>query len=144
MYRIARVILPVICFLLLVLSKGNAHNEGTHRYESEECVLKGVLVYIVDYGPPGHGDTPEIDKKERYFALELNHPIDVIADEKDRVNVTHRGVNIIQLIGYGLINSERFLNKRVSVKGTLFSSHADDHHTDVLMSLKKIKLLPSF
>ncbi len=79
------------------------------------------------------------DKKEHYYYLKLDQPIDVVDTEYGE-NVA--GVQKIQLaiyIGDGEFSSKTYKGKRITVKGSLFRSFTAHHHTKILMSVDKVE-----
>jgi len=142
-HRVIRFTLPVICIIMYFFLIGHSRQDGAYRCGTEEYELKGILVYIVGYGPPGYGKTPEMDRKERFFALELKRPIEVLDDKGDKYNATYRDVKLVQLLDEVNINAGELIDRRVAVRGSLLSPQSSRHHTDVLMRVADIELLPA-
>jgi hypothetical protein len=83
-------------------------------------LIYGIITIENFYGPPGFGETPESDQKIKNFVLILeNEPL---------------GDNFkMQIINNKTINFEKYIGKKVLVKGKLFSAHTAYHNTPILI-----------
>lgn len=122
-----------------------------HNYEPQQVKLRGTIAEEKSYGPPNYGEDPNIDKIEKYYILKLDDPINVKGKTNSKLNSeTELNISEIQLsINWDNKNNilpngdiANILNKKVSVKGTLFHSVTGHHHTKVLLNVTKIKLIP--
>ena len=109
-------------------------------YEPYESTLTGTLIREEFFGPPGYGEYPETDTKEPYFILYLDKKINIKnAPEEKIINDPHENVNKIQLVINDYEIFRPYLNKKVTVTGTLFSAHTGHHHTAVLLFGTELK-----
>lgn len=109
-----------------------------YSYEPNEVVLKGKIVKKYAYGPPGYGESPDIDEKIVYYVLLLNQTINVKGDENTPNSDTFKDVREIQLVYFDIDKLKALNNKLVSIKGTLFQAFSGHHYTDVLMNIESI------
>lgn len=78
------------------------------------------------------------DKKEYYYYLKLDQPIDVVDTENGQ---NEARVKKIQLAIPFQILTRTYKNKRITVKGSLFHSFTAHHHTRILMTVDKAENL---
>lgn len=112
-------------------------------YEPIVSEIKGKLIIDTFFGPPGYGETPDIDQVENTWILELENPINVIQDdnspEEGKFNYSKFNVERVQLATFGSgIDMHLFKNKEVSITGTFWGAHTGHHITPVLMTVKQI------
>lgn len=102
--------------------------------------LQGRLIKVMKYGKPTYGENPEHDEKVEISILILTVPIRVKARSTSSVNnesVTN--VSFVQLIFPAEIGDySQYIDKDISVAGTLVRGHTGDHFTDVVMTVKAI------
>ena len=127
----------IIFFCVCIVFAGK---ENTYKYEPEEVELYGVLTQKMFYGPPGYGENPEVDMKENIYILQLNEAITVEAEEGDKFNQTRSGVKEIQILNNTNSELTGFLNKKVKVKGMLFSAHTGHHFREIIIDLRAIEI----
>jgi len=138
-------------FLVVLLSLGtricytgaDQQSTGTPlpclRYGPAIVDLSGRLVGRTGYGPPGFGESPDVDKKWKVPILLLSNSVDVCGDTTSGVNTsTFRDVKQMQVVFYGSLSATRFFGHRVVLTGTLFEKVTMNHHTDVLVLLRTI------
>lgn len=105
------------------------------------CItLIGDVKHEINYGPPGFGETPKIDRKVVDYILVLDHKIDIEASK--HVNPAE-GVSEIQL--FLPYNNNPLAKKmgRVEVRGTLENAStaaAVRYYTLTVYSLRFLKL----
>ena len=129
--------------LLLVFSIIAYKKEAAKEYyfEPNVSIIEGMLITRMYYGPPNYGENPDTDAKQYPFILQLDDPIDVIAQEGDIHNSSIFGVNEIQVVPMNKEQTElveQYLNKRIMIQGALFGSIFGGHHTDALIRIEKI------
>jgi uncharacterized protein DUF4431 len=115
-------------------------NALEYQYEPAVSTLHGTLTSKVYFGPPGYGEDTLADEKERTYVLVLDKGIAIQQPKKDLsdgYNAAIGNVTHIQLLNQESL--DKYLNKTVSVTGTLFGAQTGHHHTDVLLDLKSIK-----
>lgn len=116
-------------------------NLTEYNYEPSVSTVTGILTSETFYGPPGFGETPQQDEKEKILILKLDKPITIITTEgSDEFNVTRDDVTEVQLSGSG-IELASFENKKVKVTGMFYGAHTGHHYTDVLMAVQKAEKL---
>ncbi len=117
-------------------------NKEWLTYEPTIVELKGKLVVKTFFGPPNFGENPKTDTKDRSWILSLDKPINVRAtSETDPIlGPSIENVGELQLVLQ--IPHRKFIGKKIIVKGTLFHAHTGHHHTDVLMDVQSISLVP--
>ena len=140
-YMISRHAPFVVLVLVLLPSLGVADNKFPwYEYEPTSVTLQGTLESAWAYGPPNYGENPTTDKKEVFYLLKLEGPINVRGKPNDSLNPrTNENISEIQVIP-GDLNLKRFENKKVSVMGALFASITGHHHTKVLITATYVSL----
>jgi len=109
-------------------------------YEPDTVSLKGTIKRRTFAGPPNYESVAKGDQPEVMWVLHLARPICVSAsgDRKEEKNVSK-----LQLVFTGAENDYRryrsFVNKRVTVNGTLFSAQTGHHYTRVLLTVTGIR-----
>jgi hypothetical protein len=124
----------------------NAHQESQARCAPlwpTRLILYGVVEESHRLGPPGYGETPEIDEKLTIFLLQLDQPIDVCADTTGgQAGVGVRDVRTLQLTGrldQGVI--KQHLDEPLSVFGTLSPKEWGTDFTDIILHVDSIPAL---
>ena len=103
--------------------------------------IYGTIVAETFYGPPGYGENPDTDSKERYYLLLLDSPIDVIAKAGDEYSETTKGVTKMQLVVDSDFYNGNYLNKFVKLNGSLFYWFTGHHHTQALLDVKGAEIV---
>lgn len=121
-----------------------AASQQDYEYGPTVSVITGTITKESFYGPPGYGEYPKTDKREEFYMLVLDKPVNVIykgevTDEND--DYTHKGVSKIQLLPADNIDLTNYKEKKVRLTGTFFWGHTGHHHTDVLMDVEKLEAL---
>lgn len=122
-------------------SQENVEAEKEYYFEPSVSTIEGILITRMYYGPPGYGENPDTDAQEHPFILQLDDPIQVIAQEGDINNSDRSEVTEIQVVPMNQEDIElvnQYIDKRIIIQGTLFLAHTGHHHTDVLMQVEKI------
>jgi hypothetical protein len=119
---------------------------GCLSYEPAQVQLSGKVSRKEAYGPPGYGEDPAHDKRESYLVLALTAPICVNADPKSPVNnESETDVREVQLVypsGHSL--QRAWLNRNISVSGTLFHQLTGHHRTKVLITVSETRLQSAY
>jgi hypothetical protein len=117
------------------------HNHWYNFYNDDyiDFFIYGNVVLKQFYGPPNYGETPEEDRIEYHYVLELYDPITFTKGWKREVKVR---VEKIQLI----FNSDEMIN-RIDlnwgghvVEGKLYFPETGHHHTPLIMIVDRINL----
>lgn len=106
-------------------------------YEPAVVTLTGTISTREAFGPPGYGEDPAHDRKENYLLLTLDSPISVAGDPKSDANSkSESDVNAVQMIYSGShAFQKQWLDKHVSVTGTLIHGLTGHHRTPVLIQV---------
>lgn len=109
-------------------------------YEPAVSVLTGLLLKKQFFGRPNYGETPEKDEKVHVYVLKLDQPIRVLergnpggGEIKDKAI---SGVRELQVYSSNKgLDLSGYLNKRVSLKGSLFTSRTGGQYTKVVLQV---------
>lgn len=127
--------------LLAYAAAGAAGNGVWVEYEPALVELKGKLVVVEKFGPPGWGETPDQDMKFKVAILRLAEPVNVQGDPKSETNMdTFRNVREIQLSG--LHDYDEYRDRDVVVRGTLSRGLTAWKATKVVMTVMSISSEP--
>ena len=128
-----------VCFFLFPLVAFSADEPSSYlKYEPARVSLKGRLVEKVFFGPPGYGEDPKNDRKERQYILILNAPINLEADRDNPSEKNVREVTIV-VLDFKKVPVKRYLDKAVRVDGTLFHAVTGHHNTPVLITASRVE-----
>lgn len=104
--------------------------------------IQGKLVHKQYYGPPGYGDSPEVDLNLNSLILELDKPINIHQTENELEEgdpcYSRFGVEQIHLVG-GLPAFQEMIGKRVQIRGYFDASNRAWHFVPVLMEIVSLK-----
>lgn len=108
------------------------------KYGLPNTMLAGTISVETFFGPPGYGESPDTDAKERQAILHLAQPLCTVASDnapaaQDQVKVT--------LVPMQPLDLRAFVGKAVTVRGSLFHAITGHHHTDVLIAIDDVPLL---
>jgi hypothetical protein len=110
------------------------------HYEPQIVKLRGEVVRVPRYGPPGFGENPKTDEKVNVAILVPSHPIDVCGDSTSEKNGwSFHDVREIQLFYPDSLDLTPFIGRPVVVTGALFQRLTAHHYTDVLLRLNTIR-----
>lgn len=122
-----------------------AEREPTYKCDTEGVHLAGTLIERTFYGPPGFGETPAKDFKDKVFVLKLGKPITVEpvvgAEEKNSANLdTVRHVRQLQLFltRSQAAEARKLLGKAVVAVGILNEAIAPRQYTNVTMDVTTV------
>lgn len=128
------------------------HSTGGHDQEAHiKCdtpgvQLEGTLTARTFYGPPGFGETPAQDARERVLILKLSRPITVNPMNDGKA---HKGscwgsfphLAAVQLFIFPkarLANARKLAGKKVVVVGMLREGDGPSEHTKVIMEVNAV------
>lgn len=114
------------------------------KYEPASATLSGTIATRTAFGPPNYGEDPKHDSREHYLVLALDKPICVDADPNSNLNYESAAdVAAVQLVYFEKYPFHKaWLNKHVTVTGTLFAAETGHHHTPVLIQVTATKPVP--
>jgi hypothetical protein len=129
-----RAVAVVLALLLLSWQRAGA---ACLKYEPASVTLSGTIATRTAFGPPNYGEDPKHDSRERYLVLALDTPICVDADPKSNLNYESAAdVAAVQMVYFEKYPFRKgWLNKHVTVTGTLFAAETGHHHTPVLIQV---------
>ncbi len=107
------------------------------KYEPEIVRLYGRVVEKTFYGPPGYGENPKADSKEKQYILILKTPIEVDSNVENQIEKNVHEVTIVAL-DFTKIPVKKYINKSVMVEGTLFHGFTGHHNTTILITVSKL------
>lgn len=109
------------------------------KFGPDTSIIEGTLEMEEQFGPPGYGEDPENDMKEKLFFLYLETPVNVYAVDSvsDSFDVSTKGVDRIQLNSPD-IDLNPYNKMKIKLKGVFFGAFTRHHHTDVLMDVKQV------
>lgn len=119
------------CFLLLDNTICIAKE---YKTQTKDVMVEGKLIRSKFLNP-------NTNKKEHVFILELARPIDVLQDEFDGPDFNVKKLQLVffsRIISYKQVK-DRYLNKYVIIRGSLFRPTTVHHYTNVLMNVDSIK-----
>lgn len=138
------ILLAVASLSLTIYSQENGKSRSSHKkeiwynYEPDTVALVGTINEGVTYGPPGYGETPKIDRVDKYFIITLEVPISVKGNQNFD---TFRHVKKLALTGnsgvYTALHS--IMNRKVKIKGQLYQPIIGFHPTKVMMDVKEVR-----
>ena len=107
------------------------------KYAPEVVTLTGVVHLKTFYGPPGYGEDPAHDRKERQALLTLDQPLCVAKGLDDGLEEPEADQHEVTLVPLGAHpNLSSFRGKHVRVRGTFFHAITGHHHTALLLDVK--------
>lgn len=120
-------------------------SEPTYTYDTDGVKLEGTLVVRTFYGPPGFGETPAKDARDKVFVLKLTRPISVQpqpgANAKNTSDLgTHTNIREVQLFVEPTQSDEArtLVGKTVVAVGRLHEAAAPGEHTTVTAAIKTL------
>jgi len=120
--------------------------ERIFKFDTPNVKLEGTLSERVFYGPPGFGETPDKDAREKVFVLTLEQPITAVpiedAETKGSSSLSiHRNVRAVQLFIFPSAKREQarmLIGKTVVAIGTLDEATAPSEHLEVSMRVEAL------
>jgi hypothetical protein len=132
-------------WLLLSASATALADDGCRQYGNADTTLTGRLASREYYGPPGYGENPATDRRERQVVLMLDKPL-CVERSADGYDEAERGQVSVTMVPTGVeIQLGTYLNRHVRVQGKLFHAFTRHHHTPLLLELEREPtLIPEF
>jgi hypothetical protein len=120
--------------------------ERTFKFDTPSVKLEGVLSERIFYGPPGFGETPDKDARERVLILTMRRSITVVPVENAESTGTASlstlsNVRAVQLFIFSSAKSEqarKLIGKTVIAIGTLNEAVAPSEHLRVSMDVQAL------
>lgn len=104
------------------------------KYGLPDTTLVGTVTLETFYGPPGYGESPKTDSKERQVILHLAKPLCTLSSDDEPAEQDQAKVTLVPLDNLSL---QDFVGKVVAVRGSLFHAMTGHHHTDVLIAIRE-------
>jgi hypothetical protein len=131
--------LTLVAAILFVMPAGAAEKTPFCAPASVErgnqIELSGTLYREPHFGPPGYGEHPRTDRKDRIAILRLDAPMRVnlpLTDFHEAGIITVKEVQIVPAKP-GALDAAGLSGKHVVIKGQLFEPNGDDHVRDILI-----------
>jgi len=117
--------------------------KGNYFYDQVDSSLRGTLSRERFFGPPGYGETPEIDMIENPWILTLSKPINIHPSKQrfEAGNFAASKFNITRIQLHSdkaLIDLSSFEGQVVNVSGELWEAETGHHFTPVLLTVLSI------
>jgi hypothetical protein len=131
--------------LVLCASATASADDGCRQYGNTDTTLTGRLASREYYGPPGFGEHPATDRRERQVVLMLDKPL-CVERSADGYDEAERGQISVTMVPMGAeLQLSTYLNRHVRVQGKLFHASTGHHHTPLLLELEQEPtLIPEF
>jgi hypothetical protein len=117
---------------------------GCLNYDDSSVNLSGTAFSRIYFGPPGYGEKPESDARERGLLLLLDAPVCLRQSaHPERDNDSYEGnVVLVQLAAVRISPGALWKadGHRVSVRGSLYHALTAHHRTAVLMDVHDLEL----
>jgi hypothetical protein len=102
-----------------------------YQYGPELVAVTGRIFLRTDFGPPGYGEDPATDSRERHIYIKLDEPLCADEDAEGEAEANVRAMEMVYFIH--LPFKHEWVGKHVSVTGTLFHGITGHHWTKVLI-----------
>ena len=139
------ILIPFTLLLLPGYSQVLNYNKANTIYTFNNInQVSGNIEKIKVYGPPGYGETPEIDTKEIAIILKLKKPISVICTDPEEEIDFDTIASEIHLVAFDFeeeINIAIKNHQQIMIKGKFFSAHTAHHRRKLLMDVKYLQIL---
>ncbi len=134
---------PILAALLLSVAMiGAPAQAACLAYGRPLAGLAGKLEVRDFFGPPGYGEHPDTDRRERQAVLVLDEPVcaDAGASAGDVAEVGQRELTLTLTLTPGDpgIGFSAWAGRRVAVGGELFHAFTAHHHTPLLVRVTHI------
>jgi len=102
----------------------------------KQYIAEEIKEIRIDFGPPGYGEDPKRDSKETHLYLHLDSEACVDADPASDINSEAVDkTKLMQMVYFvGQPFNRAWLDKHVSVTGTLFHAITGHHWTPTLIT----------
>lgn len=131
------------CFLCFLLSARTAvsRDKTCFKYEPVIVELTGTVKRVVFPGRPNYESIKDGDEPEPYWVLFLSIGICVDGDPRSEIYGAEENVTRLQLNMDSSFyeNYRAFLEKTVTIRGTLTHAITGHHHTEVLINVIEMK-----
>lgn len=109
-------------------------------YEPATVSLTGTLTSEEKLGPPGYGETPDVDRKMTIFVLRLDAPIDTCGQPGGVINFDSlKNVTEVQVYCAEDLDCRQYLARKLTVAGTLEQAILGAHFKPVVARVSKVR-----
>ena len=119
--------------------------ESHYKCDTQGVQLEGLLTTHTFYGPPGFGETPAKDAREKTLILKLAKPITVDPIENVKANkgscwgrFPHLRAVQLFISPQEATDARKLVGKQVVAVGTLREGDAPGEHTKVILEVKTV------
>ena len=119
--------------------------EPHYKCDTEGVQLEGMLTVRTFYGPPGFGETPSKDAREKVLILRLAKPIRVVPVADVKANKGSCWGDFPHLAAIQLFipeakpaDAQNLIGKQVVAVGMLREGDAPSEHTKIIMEVKTV------
>ena len=133
------------------IGKMNSNKNSLCYYFGDEYVISGTLLVRDLYGAPNYGETPDVDKLEKFYFIIIDTAINIfVKDTINSYNLKNKySQSCFQILGYDSIINGKFCSyyslylmklqsgSKICLKGYFDSAITGHHHTDVLFIVEK-------
>ena len=118
--------------------------EAVYKCDTPGIQLEGVLTQRTFYGPPGFGETPAKDAREKVYLLKLRNPATMTPIDDPKAKTCWDAfphVREVQLFipPDSKLGASGLLGKAVVATGTIHESDAPSEHTKVTLDVKLLQ-----
>ncbi|MDE1155560.1 MAG: hypothetical protein PW735_07480 [Acidobacteriaceae bacterium] len=118
--------------------------EAIYKCDTPGIQLEGTLTLRMFYGPPGFGETPAKDAREKVYLLKLGKPATMTPIDDPKAKTCWDAfphVSEVQLFipPESKIEANGLLGKAVLATGTIRESDAPSEHTKVTLDVKALQ-----
>lgn len=112
-------------------------NDNCFYFEPYEYVICGIISSRLEYGPPGYGENPNLDQKERIYLITIDSLISICP--VDSLDEKIENIKTFQISSSNYNNFDTLIGKRTSLKGWFNNATTGHHYTPALIFLNEKK-----
>jgi hypothetical protein len=131
-----KIVWKVLCISLISCTALSV--SACEEYGLSGTTLVGTVTLETFFGPPGYGESPETDSKERQAILHLAKPLCTLASDDAPAEQGQAQVTLAPMDNLSL---QDFVGKVVAVRGSLFHAITGHHHTEVLIAIREAPMI---
>jgi len=138
---VVRIRIALIVGFAVLLAPTAALAARCLQYEPAKVAVSGVVFARTDWGPPGYGEDPAHDERERHLYVRLDRSLCVLRSYRDDPDdQTERNVRVMELTwAFGAF--PKVQDRHVLMRGHLFHGYDGHHHTRVLLWVDRVRRL---
>ena len=118
--------------------------EAIYKCDTPGIQLEGMLTQRTFYGPPGFGETPAKDAREKVYLLKLGRPVTMTPIDDPKAKTCWDAFPHVREVQLFIplenkMDASRFLGKTVVATGIIRESDAPSEHAKVTMDVKTLQ-----